>query len=72
MIDFELDRRVIDLRDRGRAFVADEVIPAEPREVSEHGLDGALRAELQEAARRVPAPGAGSDPSMLMTEAERL
>jgi hypothetical protein len=47
MIDFELDLRVIDLRDRVRAFIADEVIAAEPRDVSEHGLDGALRAELQ-------------------------
>lgn len=36
---------------RTAAFVRDVVIPAEPRDRSEHGLDEALRAELQAAAR---------------------
>lgn len=52
MIDFALEPELIELRDRVRTFVSDVVIPAEPRDSAEHGLDGALRAELQEAARR--------------------
>jgi acyl-CoA dehydrogenase len=52
MIDFEPEPAVVDLRDRVRAFVRDVVIPAEPRDVSAHGLDEALRRELQDAARR--------------------
>jgi acyl-CoA dehydrogenase len=52
MIDFELEPAVADLRDRVRAFVRDVVIPAEPRDVSAHGLDDALRRELQDEARR--------------------
>jgi acyl-CoA dehydrogenase len=51
MIDFELEPEVVELRDRVRAFVRDVVIPAEPRDVSQHGLDDGLRAELQEQAR---------------------
>lgn len=51
MIDFSLDPELQELRDRVRAFVADVVIPAEDRDRSEHGLDEALRAELQQAAR---------------------
>jgi acyl-CoA dehydrogenase len=51
MIDFTLEPEVEALRDRVRAFVADVVIPAEPRDRSEHGLDDGLLAELQEGAR---------------------
>jgi acyl-CoA dehydrogenase len=51
MIDFTLDPEVEEIRDRVRAFVRDVVIPAEPRDVSGHGLDAALRAELQDKAR---------------------
>jgi len=51
MIDFSLPSEIADLRDRVRAFVRDVVIPAEPRDVSEHGLDEGLRRELQGAAR---------------------
>jgi acyl-CoA dehydrogenase len=51
VIDLAFDPRLLDLRDRTRAFVADVVIPAEARDVSEHGLDDGLRAELQAAAR---------------------
>ena len=51
MIDFAVEPELAQLRDRVRAFVADIVIPAEPRDRSEHGLDEKLRAELQEAAR---------------------
>jgi acyl-CoA dehydrogenase len=52
MIDFEPEPALVDLRDRVRAFVRDVVIPAEPRDVSAHGLDDALRRELQDKARR--------------------
>ncbi|HEX8752253.1 MAG TPA: acyl-CoA dehydrogenase family protein, partial [Solirubrobacterales bacterium] len=51
MIDFSLDGELAALRDRVREFVAEVAIPAEPRDVSEHGLDEGLRAELQEKAR---------------------
>ncbi|HEX2393320.1 MAG TPA: acyl-CoA dehydrogenase family protein [Solirubrobacterales bacterium] len=51
MIDFSLDGELAALRDRVREFVAEVAIPAEPRDVSEHGLDEGLRAELQEEAR---------------------
>jgi acyl-CoA dehydrogenase len=50
-MDFSLTRDVEDVRDRVRAFVRDVVIPAEPRDVSHHGLDEGLRRELQQAAR---------------------
>jgi acyl-CoA dehydrogenase len=51
VIDFEPDPTVAMLRERVRAFIHDVVIPAEPRDVSVHGLDDALRAELQAKAR---------------------
>jgi len=51
VIDFSLDPELAELRDRTAAFVRDVAIPAEPRDVSAHGLDEALRRELQEAAR---------------------
>lgn len=51
MIDFELDAETRELRDRVRAFVRDTVIPAEARDLGTHGIDAALRDELQEAAR---------------------
>jgi acyl-CoA dehydrogenase len=51
VIDFSLDPELAELRDRTTAFVRDVVIPAEPRDVSAHGLDEGLRRELQEAAR---------------------
>lgn len=51
MIDFGLDPQVQELRERVRAFVRDVAIPAEPRDAPGHGLDDALRAELQAAAR---------------------
>lgn len=51
MIDFGLPAAVEELRDRTTEFVRDEVIPAEHRDRSQHGLDDALRAELQDAAR---------------------
>jgi acyl-CoA dehydrogenase len=51
MIDFSLDSELATLRDRVREFVAEVAIPAEPRDVSEHGLDEGLRGELQEKAR---------------------
>jgi acyl-CoA dehydrogenase len=52
VIDFELEPELVELRDRVRAFVRDVAIPAEARDVSVHGLDEGLRAELQEEARR--------------------
>jgi acyl-CoA dehydrogenase len=51
VIDFALEAELVELRDRTAAFVRDVVIPAEPRDVSVHGLDHRLRAELQAAAR---------------------
>jgi acyl-CoA dehydrogenase len=51
-MDFSPEPALADLRDRVRAFVRDVVIPAEPRDVSAHGLDDALRRELQDEARR--------------------
>jgi acyl-CoA dehydrogenase len=51
VIDFAIEPELLDLRDRVRAFIADVVVPAEARDRSEHGLDDALRAELQSAAR---------------------
>jgi acyl-CoA dehydrogenase len=52
VVDFEPDPGAVALRDRVRAFVRDVVIPAEARDRSLHGLDDALRAELQVQARR--------------------
>jgi acyl-CoA dehydrogenase len=51
VIDFELDPELLELRERVREFVREVAIPAEPRDVSTHGTDEALRAELQEKAR---------------------
>jgi acyl-CoA dehydrogenase len=51
VIDFSLDPQLVELRDRVAAFVRDTAIPAEARDVSEHGLDEGLRRELQDAAR---------------------
>jgi acyl-CoA dehydrogenase len=51
VIDFSLPADVEALRDRVRGFVADVVIPREPDDRSEHGLDDGLRGELQAAAR---------------------
>lgn len=51
MIDFELDDDLLAPRERVREFIREVVIPAEPRDVSEHGTDDGLRAELQEKAR---------------------
>jgi acyl-CoA dehydrogenase len=51
VIDFGLDEELLALRERVREFVREVVIPAEPRDVPEHGTDDGLRAELQEKAR---------------------
>jgi acyl-CoA dehydrogenase len=51
VIDFEVPAEVAELRERVRGFVATVAIPAEARDLSAHGLDEGLRAELQEAAR---------------------
>ena len=50
-IDFDPGPELRALADRTTAFIRDEVIPAEPRDNGEHGLDGGLRAELQQAAK---------------------
>jgi acyl-CoA dehydrogenase len=51
MIDYSLPPELAALEATVTAFVRDVVIPAEPRDRPAHGLDPALRAELQEAAR---------------------
>src|SRR5919199_1075640 len=51
MIDFAPPPEVAELAERTRAFVREVCIPAEARHQG-HDLDPALRAELQEAARR--------------------
>ena len=51
MIDLDPGPEVAELRERVAAFIQATVIPAEPRDDSEHGLDAGLRAELQDAAR---------------------
>ena len=51
MIDFTPTEEVAALRDRVARFVAEVAIPAEPRDVSVHGLDQGLRDELQQEAR---------------------
>jgi acyl-CoA dehydrogenase len=51
MIEFEIEPELAALRDRVEEFVREVAIPAEARDRSEHGLDEALRAELQQAAR---------------------
>jgi len=52
MIDFEIPAEVVALRERVRAYVQEVAIPAEARDVSDHGLSDDLRAELQDEARR--------------------
>lgn len=52
MIDFTLPTEVEELRDRVSEFIRETVIPAEQRDQGRHGLDEALRAELQAAAKR--------------------
>jgi acyl-CoA dehydrogenase len=52
VIDFEIPAEHLELRDRVRRFIATVAIPAEARDVSPHGIDDALRAELQEEARK--------------------
>lgn len=52
MIDFELEPELLDLRERVASFVQEVCIPAEPRDVSSHGTDPALRAELQDEAKK--------------------
>jgi acyl-CoA dehydrogenase len=52
VIDFSLPTELAELQARTRAFVADVVIPREPEEeAAAHGLEDALRAELQDAAK---------------------
>lgn len=62
-IHFDLGPELRDLRDRTTAFIRGVVIPAEPRDHSNHGLDGTLRAELQQAAKAAGlfAPHVGTD-----------
>jgi acyl-CoA dehydrogenase len=52
VIDFEIPAEHLELRDRVRRFIATVAIPAEARDISSHGIDDALRAELQEEARK--------------------
>jgi acyl-CoA dehydrogenase len=52
MIDFELEPELIELRERVARFAREVAIPAEPRDVSRHGTDDGLRAELQQEAKR--------------------
>ena len=52
VIDFELQPELSELRDRVARFVQEVAIPAERRDVSTHGTDDGLRAELQEEAKR--------------------
>lgn len=51
MIEFEIPAEVVELRERVRAFVRDVAIPAEARDHGEHGIEPALRAELQAQAK---------------------
>ena len=51
MIDFSLDSELIALRDRVREFIRRTVVPAEPRDTGEHGVDDGLRRELQAEAK---------------------
>jgi acyl-CoA dehydrogenase len=61
-LDFSLDARVTDWRDRIAEFVAEVVIPCE-QDAFANGVDDALRRELQAAARKagVWAPQARAD-----------
>jgi acyl-CoA dehydrogenase len=51
-IDFEIPAPVAELRERVAAFVRETAIPAEARDVGVHGIEQAMRSELQEAARK--------------------
>jgi acyl-CoA dehydrogenase len=51
VIDFELEPELLELRERVRTFIREVVIPEEPRDVTSHGTEDSLRAELQEKAR---------------------
>ncbi len=51
-IDLDPGPELTALAERTAAFVADVVIPAEPRDVGRHGLEADLRAELQQAGKR--------------------
>lgn len=51
MIDFALEPRVAEIRERVVDFVRTVAIPAEALDLSTHGLDDGLRAELQVKAR---------------------
>jgi acyl-CoA dehydrogenase len=51
VIDFSIDPRIAELRDRVRAFVRETVVAAEERDQGGHGPDEDLRRELQEAAK---------------------
>jgi acyl-CoA dehydrogenase len=52
VIDFELEPELLELRERVRGFIREVAIPNEPRDVSAHGTDDGLRAELHAEARR--------------------
>jgi acyl-CoA dehydrogenase len=52
VIDFEIPTEVSELRERVREFVETVAIPAEARDTNPHGVDDALRAELQAEAKR--------------------
>jgi acyl-CoA dehydrogenase len=64
VIDFSVPEDVREVQERTIAFVRDVVIPAEPRDVSTHGLDEGLRAELQTAARAAGVFAPQLDPSL--------
>lgn len=51
MTDFSIAPDLAALTARVKGFVQEVCIPAEPRDTGAHGVDAALRAELQEAAR---------------------
>jgi acyl-CoA dehydrogenase len=51
VIDFAIDPEIGRLREQVADFVRRSVIPAEPRDQHGHGLDDALRAELQAEAK---------------------
>src|SRR3954453_19251261 len=50
-IDFRLPEHLTDVQERVRAFVADEVMPLEPRAVGRH-VDDELTRELQDRGRK--------------------
>jgi acyl-CoA dehydrogenase len=52
VIDFAPEPELLALRDRVRAFIREVVIPAEPRDISTHGVSDELRRELHDKARQ--------------------